>query len=122
MQLILSSLKQVFCQTIFIVCLMVFMSLSSVFSFQQPSFAVTSTSANKLTPEEKIDRAYEYNQAAGFREEQRQEAYEKAVKDSESPQSMEKAYERNVKASKQENQEPNIIEKAQELIEDVTGK
>ncbi|WP_238360953.1 hypothetical protein [Iningainema tapete] len=121
MQLILSSLKQVFCQTIFIVCLMVFMSLSTVFSFQQPSFAVTSAT-NQLTPQEKIDRAYEYNQAAGFREEQRQKAYEQAIKDSETPQTLEKAYERNVKASKLENQEPNIIEKAQELIEDVTGK
>lgn len=119
---ILSGLKQTFCQTILIVGLMLFISMSSLFCLQQPSFAATSTSANKLTPDAKIDRAYQYNEAAGFKEEEREEAYEQAVKDSESLESLEKVYERNEKAYEKENPQPNIIEKAEEVIKDVTSK
>ena len=118
MQRILSNLTQALRQTIFVLGLMLLIG-SSFFFVQQPSYAAISP-ANKLTPQEKIDRAYEYNEAAGFQEEKREEAYEEAVKDAESPQTMEKAYERELKAEKV--QEPNIIQKAEELIEKVTSK
>lgn len=119
---VLLSLKQTFCQRILIVALMLFISMSSLFCLQQPSFAVTSLAANPLTPDAKIDRAYQYGEAAGIREEQREDAYEQAVKDSENPQSLEKAYERNEKAYEKENPQPNIIEKTEKLIENVTSK
>ena len=118
MQRILSNLKQALRQTIFVLGLMLLIG-GSFFLVQQPSYAAIS-SANKLTPPEKIDRAYEYNEAAGFQEEKREEAYEEAVKDAETPQTMEKAYERELKAEKV--QEPNIIQKAEKLIEKVTTK
>ena len=119
MQRILSNLKQALRQTIFVLGLMLLIGTCSFFLVQQPSYAAIS-SANKLTPQEKIDRAYEYNEAAGFQEEKREEAYEEAIKDAESPQTLEKAYERELKAEKV--QEPNIIQKAEELIEKVTSK
>ncbi|SRR5579883_255153 len=120
MQRILSTLKRTIGQSILVLGLMFLISIANLFLFvQKPSYATT-YSANKLTPEEKIDRAYEYNEAAGFREEKRQQAYEQAIKDSKSPQSLEKAYERNLKAENV--QEPNLIEKTEELIKDVTSK
>ncbi|WP_017317956.1 hypothetical protein [Mastigocladopsis repens] len=128
MQIVLASFNKALRQSIVVIGLMFFINFSGLFFFVQPSYAVgfstekPAFSTEKLTPEEKIDRAYEYNRAAGIRAEDRQEAYEQAVKDSESPQSVEKVYERNVKAYEKENQEPNLIEKAEDLIEKVTGK
>ncbi|MEC4816009.1 MAG: hypothetical protein SAK29_22465 [Scytonema sp. PMC 1069.18] len=119
MRLILAILNKALHQSIVVLGLILFISLSGVFFFvQQPSYAVTYPS-QQLTPEEKIDRAYEYSEGAGIREEDRQEAYQQAVKDSQSLQTMEKAYERNVE---EENAQPTLGEKAKELIDTVTGK
>jgi hypothetical protein len=112
MKKILSILGQTLC--ILALTLLIGISGSFLF-FDKPSYA-----ANKLTPEEKIDRAYEYNEAAGFQEEGRQEAYEQAIKDSKTPQTMEKAYERELKA--EDVQEPNIIQQAEKVIEKATSK
>jgi hypothetical protein len=123
MQLFLKISRKVLRQSIVVIGLILLISLSGLFILTQPpTYAVTSA-ANKLTPEEKIDRAYEYSEATGFREEQRQreQAYEQAKQDAQSPDSLEQAYERNLKDYNQEN-EPGLIEKAQELIEDVTNK
>ncbi|GAA6623848.1 hypothetical protein [Scytonema sp. NUACC26] len=122
MQTLLAIVNKALRQSIVVLGLMLFISLSGLFFFtQQPSYAVTSP-ANQLTPEEKIDRAYEYNRAAGLREEDRQKAYEQAAKDSNSPQPVEKTYERNLKAEKQENPNSNILEQAKELVDRVTTK
>jgi len=119
-QRILSSFNQALRQTIFVLGLMLLISISSSFLFVQQSSYADPYSATKLTPEEKIDRAYEYNEAAGIQEERREEVYEQAIKDSKTPQTVEKAYERELKAEKV--QEPNIIEKAEKVIEKVTSK
>ncbi|ARV59954.1 hypothetical protein BZZ01_16160 [Nostocales cyanobacterium HT-58-2] len=128
MQLVLAILNKAVRQSIIVMGLMLLISLSGLFFFVHPSYAVAVTTENpafaaeKLTPEEKIDRAYEYNRAAGLREEDRQKAYEQAIKDSASLGSIEKTYARNGKAYKQENPQPNFIEKAEELVEKLTGK
>lgn len=122
MQMIAAILNKVLRQSIVVLGLMLLISLSGLFFFtQQPSYAVTSAS-RQLTPDEKIDRAYEYSGAAGIREEDRQQAYEQAVEDSDKPNTVEKTYERNLKAYKQENPSPNIVEQAKELVEQVTSK
>lgn len=120
MQVFLAILNKAFRQSIVVLGLMLFISMSGLFFFtQQPSYAISSAS-RQLTPEEKIDRAYEYSEATGLQEEDRQEAYEQAIKDSESLQSVEKAYERNLKAEGiQENPLSNIGEKAKELVDTV---
>lgn len=126
---ILLTLKQALLSSIFVFGLMIFISLSGLLIVvQQPSYATTLEELKlippeyKPTPGEKIDRAYERNEAAGIREESREAAYEEAIKDGENLNTMEKAYERNVKAEKAENPQPNLIEKAEELVEKVTGK
>lgn len=118
---ILGKFKQALSKTILSFALLVLVSCSTLFSFQQPSYAVP-TRAYNLTPEEKIDRAYNYSEATGLNEEKRQEAYEQAVKDAQSPQTVEKAYERNLKAEKAENPEPNLLEKAEQVVEKVLDK
>ena len=114
MQRISLTLGQALRRSIFVLGLILLISVSSLFLFvQQPSYAVTSA-------------ATKYNESAGIKEEEkqeeRQEAYEQAIKDAESPATMEKAYERNEKAYEKENTQPNLIEKAEELVEKVISK
>lgn len=125
----LLTLKQALLSSILVFGLMIFISLSGLFMVvQQPSYATTLEELKLIPPEykptsqEKIDRAYERNEAAGFRGESREAAYEEAIKDGENLNTMEKAYERNVKAEKAENPSEGFGEKAKELIEKVTGK
>ncbi|MBW4561921.1 MAG: hypothetical protein KME32_12355 [Mojavia pulchra JT2-VF2] len=129
MQRIVSNLKQALRSIVFVLGLMAFISLSSLFVVvQQPTYATTLEELQlippdqRLTAEDKIDRAYEYNRAAGVREEQRQEAYKQAIKDSENLESLDKAYERNLKAQQRDNSQPNLLEKAGEIVDKVTGK
>ncbi|MFN6565369.1 MAG: hypothetical protein RMY28_036980 [Nostoc sp. ChiSLP01] len=127
MQNILLTLKKALRSSLLIVSLMIFISLSASFIFiQQASYATTLEELKlipreyKPTPEEKINRANEYDPGVGIQEESRQEAYEQAVKDSQNLGTLEKAYERNLKA--EGNSEPNLLDKAGEIVEKVTGK
>ncbi|MFN6515295.1 MAG: hypothetical protein RMY29_012480 [Nostoc sp. CreGUA01] len=113
--------------SLLIVSLMIFISLSGSFIVtQQASYATTLEELKlipreyKPTPEEKINRANEYDPGVGVQEEARQEAYEQAVKDSQNLGTIEKAYERNLKAEGKS--EPNLLEKAEELVEKATSK
>ncbi|WP_414563659.1 MULTISPECIES: hypothetical protein [unclassified Anabaena] len=121
------AVKPVLSIGVLIVLAIVFIGMSSVFIGQQPSYATTQAELKlipaeyKPTPEEKINRAYEYDPGVGIQEEDRQKAYEQAIKDSKNLNTLEKAYERNLKAEQGQNQE-GIIEKASDVIEQVTGK
>ncbi|MCG6134300.1 MAG: hypothetical protein MET45_06505 [Nostoc sp. LLA-1] len=121
------ALKQVLGTGILVVLAIVFISISSVFIGQQPSYATTQAELKLIPPEykptaeEKINRAYEYDPGVGIQEEDRQKAYEQAIKDSKNLNTLEKAYERNLKAEQGQNQE-GIIEKASDIIDQVTGK
>jgi hypothetical protein len=127
MQKILLTFKKALRSTFLVVGLIMFISLSGSFIFvQQPSFATTLEELKLIPPEykpnsdEKINRANEYDPGVGVQEEKRQEAYEQAVKDSENLGTIEKAYKRNLKA--EGNSEPNLLDKAGEIVEKVTGK
>ena len=124
MQRILSKLKQALRPRILVLGLIFFISILSLSIFiQQPSYETTLEELKlippdyKPNPEEKINRANEFDPGVGIQEEDRQEAYEQAVKDSKNLGTIEKAYERNLKA--EGNSEPNLIDKA---VEKVTGK
>jgi hypothetical protein len=128
MQKILLSLKQVLSTSVLIICT-IFIAISGVFfGIQQPSYATTLEELKLVppeyqpNPEEKINRAYEFDPGVGFLEEDRQEAYRKAVKESENLNTLEKAYEKNVKEEKVQNSEGNLVDKASNLIDKVTGK
>jgi hypothetical protein len=117
MQRIVSSFKQILRRS-FVLSLMLLMIVSTLFFAQQPSYAYPASETTKLTPQEKIDRAYTYSEAVGRREEIKQESYEEAIEDSIDPQ---KAYEENTKAYRKQMQ-PAVMEKAEEFVETVTGK
>ena len=90
MQKIIITLKQTFVSSILIVSLMFFTCLSGLFIVvQQASYATTLEELKLIPPEykpnsqEQINRANEYDPGVGVQEEERQEAYEQAVKDAE---------------------------------------
>ena len=83
-----------------------------------PSYAAT-----KLTPQEKIDRAYDLSEGVGLEEEDRQEAYEKEAEAITKPNGLDKIYKEDVKAYKKANPEANgPLKGAKDLVEKVTGK
>lgn len=117
MQHILLSLGQL-CQKLFVLSLVTLIALSSLFTFfGQPSYAVTSA-ADKLSADEKIDRAYQFRQGAGELEEVRQ---------GESPNKdkpfdpIDKANVESVKISKEENPEADLGEQAKKAVKKVIG-
>jgi hypothetical protein len=129
MQRILLSLKQVLSTTVLIICTIVFIAISGVFiGIQQPSYATTLEELKLVPPEykpnadEKINRAYEFDPGVGTLEEDRQKAYERAVKESENLNTLEKAYEKNLKDEQGQNSQGSIVDKASDLIDKVTGK
>ncbi|MEH1870831.1 hypothetical protein [Nostoc sp.] len=129
MQKILLTLKQVLRSSFLVIGLMVFISLAGSFIFvQQASYATTLEELKLVPPEfkpnsqEKINRANEFDPGVGVQEEERQEAYEQAIKDSKDLTTIEKTYERNLKAEQQQNPPETFGEKAKEVIEKVTGK
>ena len=118
MQRISTALVQTLSQKILVLSLMILLSLSGLFIFfEQPSYAVM-TSKSKLSQEDKIEGAYEFSVGAGILEEDKQASDNR----NETFQPGDKATERGVKTSKEPSSEPGLIEKAQELIEKVTGK
>jgi hypothetical protein len=128
-QKILLTLKQALRSSFLVVCLMVSISLSGSFIFvQQASYATTLEELKLIPPEykpnseEKINRSNEYDPGVGVQEEERQKAYEQAIKDSKNLNTIEKTYERNLKAEKEQNPPETFGEKAKEVIEKVTGK
>ncbi len=123
MQRILLALSQVLRQRILVIGLMLLISLSGLFIFvSAPVYATTLeelklTPANeRLTPEEKIERAYEFNPGAGIIEERKQEALRV-----ERTGIKAKGEDENLKSYEAE-PEPLLVEKAQKLIQKVTGK
>ena len=128
-QKILLTLKQALRSSFLVVGLIIFISLSGSFIFvQQASYATTLEELKLIPPEyrpnsqEKVNRANEYDPGVGVQEEEREEAYEEAIKDAGNLSTMEKAYERNLKAEREQNPPESFGEKAKEVIEKVTGK
>ncbi|MBN3892286.1 MAG: hypothetical protein ACYTXT_05295 [Nostoc sp.] len=129
MQKILLSLKQALRSSFLVVSLMVFISLTGSFIFVQQSSYATTLEELKLVPpeykpnsEEKINRANEYDPGVGIQEEDREKAYEQAIKDSKNLTTIEKTYERNLKAEQEQNPPESFGEKAKGVLEKVTGK
>jgi hypothetical protein len=128
MQKILLTLKQALRSSFLIVCLMLCISLSGSFLFVQQANATTLEELKLIPPdykpnsEEKINRANEYDPGVGVEEEEREGAYEQAIKDSKNLNTIEKTYERNLKAEQEQNPPESFGEKAKEVIEKVTGK
>ena len=105
-------------QKILVLGLMTLITLSGLFIFGRPSYAVT-RAMDKLSQEEKIERAYEFREGTGMLEELRQE---------ESPNKADpfdpsdKANAKSVITSSEKNPEPSWTEQAKKVFEKVTGQ
>ncbi|HYX14073.1 MAG TPA: hypothetical protein VE944_06855 [Nostoc sp.] len=129
MQKFLLTLKQALRSSFLVVGLIIFISLSGSLIFvQQASYATTFEELKLIPPEykpnseEKVNRANEFDPGVGVQEEEREEAYEQAIKDSKNLTTIEKTYERNLKAEQEQNPPESFGEKAKEVIEKVIGK
>jgi hypothetical protein len=128
-QKIVLTLKQALRSSFLVIGFIIFISLSASFIVVQPASYATTLEELKLippeykpNPDEKINRANEFDPGVGIQEEERQAAYEQAIKDSENLNTIEKTYERNLKAEQEKNPPETFGEKAKEVIEKVTGK
>lgn len=121
---VFSTIRQAFGKQIVIFSLMSLLSLSGLFIFStQPAFADRMLTKS-LPSEAGIDRAYTFSEEAGLREESREEAYEEATEALADPkEALEEIYEEDLKAYKKANPDENsLIEKAENVVEKVTGK
>lgn len=119
MQRILLSLGQVLRQKIVVLSLMTLIAFSSLSIFvQQPSYAVT-RAMDKLSAEEKVERAYTTRIGTGILEEERQEKSPNADKAFD-PSDKHKLD--SVKASKEENPEPSLGEQVQKAVKKAIGQ
>lgn len=106
-------------QKLLILSLMSLIALSGLFIFiEHPSYAVTA-SKDKLSAEDKIDRAYQFREGAGILEEVRQA---ESPNKTEAFDPIDKANVESVKASKELNPEPSFVEQAQKAIKKVVGQ
>lgn len=118
MQRILLGLGQALRQKIFVLGLMVLIALSGLFIFvESPSYALT-RSSDKLSPDEKIEGAYEYSQATGILEQAKQESAN--AKENFNPNL--KANIETVRNSHEESSEGSLKEKVKDVLEKVVGR
>ena len=114
---------------IFVLSLMALIILSGSFIFISTPVQATTLEELKLIPpservnsEEAIERAYEFGEGAGIRE----EIYQEKERKGENPATMPKPYRRDIKADKTAVPETSLLEetidKGRELVEKVTGK
>lgn len=116
MNRIFSVLSQAGRKIVVMLCLMMFVSLSGAFVFAHPADAATGLDTKMVKEEYNLDNNQRDNQFKS-----REEAYEEALEDARNLQSEEKAYEENLENYRSENSQPNLLEKAEEYIEQVTG-
>ncbi|WP_017719213.1 hypothetical protein [Kamptonema formosum] len=120
MQRILSSLGQTLRKSFLILSLALslgsLISLSGLFLFSaQPGYAATAAD-RQPDRTEIVAPTYPDRQP-----ENRQEAYEEAVEDAESLQSMQQAYRENLEEYREANPEPSLLEKVGQAIENLTA-
>lgn len=119
MQRILLALGQALRQKIFVLGLMTLIASSGLFIFvQHPSYAVT-RAMDKVSADEKVDRAYEIRVGTGILEEERQE---KSPNANEAFDPSDEHKLESVKASKEENPEASLPEQVQKVIKKITGQ
>lgn len=113
----LFSLVRAFSQKFMALALMLLIVLSGLFIFvDSPSYAITS-SRDKLSSEDKIDRAYQFREGAGILEEEKQES--SSANQIFKPE--DKANIKSVKKSQATDSEKSLVEQGKDLLEKVTG-
>lgn len=113
---------QALLRQVLMVGVMLLLSLSGCLLWlQQPSYASAAVS-NSLTPEEKVDQAYEIGVGTGMQEEE----YQRRLQAGEDPTKMSKPYRRILEADKEAVPKTSALEakinRARNLTNKVTGK
>lgn len=114
MKRVLKALGQTLSQSILLVCILALIGLAVVPN--QPVYAGSIYSSQ--TPKE----AKITDPAESFKDLNPQAAYDDIVKTAQNPAKVEKVYEESLDEYKAEHPQESIVEKAEELIEKVTGK
>lgn len=121
MQISLSTCLRVLRQTMTIVTLVALITVSNLVFLNLPSHAATlisQSSDESSSPQAKIDRAYQEDEAAGIRE----EIYQQRLQEGQNPENMPKPYKRIVDAQGKEVPETSLIETSVSKVRQLTKK
>ncbi|MEG3908761.1 MULTISPECIES: hypothetical protein [unclassified Microcoleus] len=115
MKRVLKALGKTLSQSILLVCTLAFIGLLSL-AVVPSQAAYAGQDRTQAQPEAKIT-----DPAESFEDLNPQAAYEEIVKTSQNPAKVEKAYDESLKEYKGEHPQEGIVQKAEDLIEKVTG-
>ncbi len=113
----MQSLLKTLAQKVVTLGLMLLIVFSGLNIFVAPSYAITA-SRDKLTSQDKIDRAYQFREGAGILEEEKQAS--SSAKQIFKPE--DKANIKSVKESQATDSEKSLLEQGKDLLEKVTAK
>ncbi|NJK68795.1 MAG: hypothetical protein HC789_12435 [Microcoleus sp. CSU_2_2] len=116
MKRVLKALGHTLSQSILLACMLALIGLAGFALPSQPVYAVGQYS-NQTQKEAKIT-----DPAESFDDLNPQAAYEEIVKTAQNPAKVEKVYEESLEEYKAEQPKEGIVQKAENLIEKVTGK
>ncbi|MEG4575356.1 hypothetical protein QUA56_22115 [Microcoleus sp. N3A4] len=117
MKRVLKALGQTLSQSILLVCTLAFIGLAGLAVAPSQAAYAAGQYSSHAQQEAKIT-----DPAESFEDLNPQAAYEEIVKTAQNPAKVEKAYDESLKEYKAENPQDSIVEKAEGLIQKVTGK
>ncbi len=117
MKRVLKALGQTLIQSILLVCTLAFISLAGLALAPSQAAHAAGQYSNQAQPEAKIT-----DPAESFEDLNPQAAYESIVKTAQNPAKVEKVYDESLKEYKEEHPQESLVQKAEDLIETVTGK
>ena len=117
MKRVLRALGQTLSQSILLVCMLVFLALAGLAIAPNQAARAAGQYSSQAQPEAKIT-----DPAESFEDLNPQAAYEDIVNTAQNPAKVEKVYDESLKEYKQEHPQESIVQKAEDLIEKVTGK
>ncbi|MCW6050822.1 hypothetical protein QUB60_27995 [Microcoleus sp. A2-C5] len=117
MKRVLKALGQTLSQSILLVCMLAFIALAGIVAVPNQAAHAAGQYTSQAQPEAKIT-----DPAESFEDLNPQAAYEDIVNTAQNPAKVEKVYDESLKEYKAEHPQESIVQKAENLIEKVTGK
>ena len=117
MKRVLKAFGQTLSQSILLVCMLAFIALAGLAIAPNQAARAAGQYSSQAQPEAKIT-----DPAESFEDLNPQAAYEDIVNTAQNPAKVEKVYDESLKEYKQEHPQESIVQKAEDLIEKVTGK
>ncbi len=116
MKRVLKALGQTLSQSILLVCMLAFIALAGIVAVPSQAARAAAQYSSQAQPEAKIT-----DPAESFEDLNPQAAYEDIVNTAQNPAKVEKVYDESLKEYNAEHPQESIVQKAEELIEKVTG-